>query len=658
ARTVELQSPDQRNVITLSVEGGAAAYTVLRDGRQVIAKSPLGILLQRGNPSGTAIGAEGLMLVDAQTRSGVESFVRPVGKLTQVNEAFREAILTLSASSGQVRRLKIVARAFDDGVAFRYVIPKQPGVGSLSIIDEQTAFIFPRDYDCWGLNIGRLDSSFEGEHDPIRASLIRPSHSYQAPLVCKTGSASFAISESDVENYPGAFYRGLGSGEIGVRVNLSPRKDNPPGARQSLSAARIDASNGFRTPWRLIMLGDKEGELIESHLVDVLAAPSRIGEAGWIKPGLSAWDWWNGNSFALPPEYRSSGPNAGTNTATYKHYIDFAAELGLDYVLIDEGWSVGSSIEPNAQADVTRAKSEVDIAELIRHARSKGVGIWLWLQWQQLDRQLDEALATYARWGVKGIKVDFMDRNDQQMVDYYHRLLSAAARNRLMVNLHGAFPPNGLARTYPNYVTQEGVLGAEYNKWSRRVTARHNVNLAFTRGLLGPMDYTPGGFRHSTPAEFPSKQRFHEPYVMTTRGAALAMYLVYASPVQMVSDTPAAYRTPDGGWQPGVDFIRTVPASWNETRFVSGALDDHVVIARRSGDSWYIGGMTDRARKVTIKLDFLGTGRWSATRWQDGDTISTLDVDRTTVSSTSRLSLDMADNGGGVIVLRPAGSSN
>lgn len=654
AQTVELRSIDQRNVIALSLEAGLPFYSVTRDGRAIIARSPLGMSLESpgGPPSGVAIGSSGFTLATSTVKSGTETFTRPVGKSRQVNAAYREAEITLSAKDGQVRTLKLQLRAFNDGVAIRYVIPPQ-GVANIQIMDEQTAFLFPHDFDCWGLNIGRLQSGFEGEHDRIKASMIRAAHSYQSPLVCKTPNAAFAIAEADVENYPGAFLRGSGSGESGVRVNLAPRTDNITGARQRVIAAKVDASQGFETPWRLIMLGDNEGKLIESDLVDVLAAPSRVRDTSWVKPGLSAWDWWNGNAFPLPAAYRSSGPNAAINSDTYKHYIDFAADLGLEYILIDEGWSVGSTIEPNPAADVTKAKPQVDIEELVRYGRSKGVGIWVWVQWEQLDRQLDDALATYARWGLKGIKVDFMDRNDQAMVDWYHRLLSKAAANRLMVDLHGAYPPNGLARTYPNYLTQEGVMGAEYNKWSRRVTARHNVTLAFTRGLLGPMDYTPGGFRHATPAEFPSKQQFLEPYVMTTRGAALAMYVVYESPLQMVSDTPAAYRTADGGWEPGVDFIRMVPATWDETRFIAGAIDDHVVIARRSGDSWYVGGMTVGPKRIDVPLEFLGSGSYVATKWQDGETISTVSTSSSTVTRTGTITLEMAGNGGGVIVLRP-----
>jgi alpha-glucosidase len=222
-----------------------------------------------------------------------------------------------------------------------------------------------------------------------------------------------------------------------------------------------------------------------------------------------------------------------------------------------------------------------------------------------------------------------------------------------MVDLHGAFPPAGLMRTYPNFVTQEGVLGAENNKWSQRITAKHNIRLAYTRGLLGPMDYTPGGFRHLTPKDFPAKQVFLNPYVMTTRGAALAMYVVYESPLQMISDSPPAYRKANGEWEEGVDFLKMVPASWDETRFIAGDVDEFVVVARRLGQTWYIGGMTDRAREVRIPLDFLGAGDYSARTWEDGASISTLRIGDKRVRKGASLTLKMVANGGGVAVLAP-----
>ena len=225
----------------------------------------------------------------------------------------------------------------------------------------------------------------------------------------------------------------------------------------------------------------------------------------------------------------------------------------------------------------------MDLPAILDYAKDKGVGVWLWVQWKQLDWQMEEALSAYQQWGIKGIKVDFMDRSDQEMVDYFHKLLTATARHKLMVNLHGAYPPNGLVRTYPHYLTQEAVMGAEYNKWSERITATHNVTLPFTRMILGPIDYTPGGFRHAAPSEFPALVRNTLPYVQTTRGQALAMYVVYDSPVQMLADSPITYTRADGSWEEGLEFIRDVPVTWDETRILQGDIGQYIVSARRKG---------------------------------------------------------------------------
>ena len=387
------------------------------------------------------------------------------------------------------------------------------------------------------------------------------------------------------------------------------------------------------------MLADAPGDLAASSLIPTLAAPSQIQDTSWIKPAKTSWDWWN--------DWAVDVPNAGVNTATYKAFIDFSKRMKLDDILIDEGWSVGSDIEPNADADVTRGKPEMDMPALLQYAKSQGVGVWLWLQWQQLDNQMDAAFKQYEAWGIKGVKVDFMNRNDQEMVDWYHKVLEKAAKHHLMVNLHGAYPPTGLNRTWPNYITQEGVLGAENNKWSARITAGHNVTLPFTRMILGPMDYTPGGFRNTTPANF--KHRNHEPMVMTTRGQAVAMYVVYDSPFQMVSDAPAAYANADGA-----QFIQTVPTSWDETRILSGDIGQYIVSARRKGDTWYIGAMTNEAgRTVKVPLSFLGKGAFNAQVLQDGADPTRLKTSDSKVSASTSLTLKLAPSGGAVAVIKP-----
>jgi len=640
AAVITIASPDGHNVVT--VDPDKLTYAVSRKGASIIDASPLGLNLDIAQ-----VGA-GARMTGQTASSAKDRYTIVAGKAASASDHYKQNEIAF-ATADKGFRFSIVVRAYDDGVALRYVVPQQAGVGEFKVKSEATQFNFARDYQCWGANMGAFNTSFEAEYDTITSSQIRNFHNFMAPLVCKTGhgQTTFAIAESDVKGYPGFYLSGRGDAGLGVMVTLPPRFDNDRDYRfrRSVSANASVANASFRTPWRVVMLGDTPGALAASSLIPTLAPPSQIKDTSWIKPAKTSWDWWN--------DWAVNIPNAGVNTATYKAFVDFSKEMKLDDILIDEGWSIGSDVEPNPAADVTRAKPVLDMPELLAYARSQNVGVWLWVQWKQLDRQMDEALKQYEAWGIKGIKVDFMNRNDQEMVDWYHTLLEKAAARRIMVNLHGAYPPNGLARTWPNYITQEGVLGAENNKWSARITAAHNVTLPFTRMILGPMDYTPGGFHHATPADF--KARNHEPMVMTTRGHAIAMYVVYDSPFQMVSGGPASYRNADGkGWADGAEFLQTVPTSWDETRILAGDIGQFIVTARRKGDTWYLGAMSnEKARTLKVPLDFLGKGSYSASVLQDGADISHLAGSSSKVSAGQNLTLKLAPSGGAVAVLKP-----
>jgi len=629
ADPVELTSPDGRLAIRVETVDGKPALSVLRDGRPVIAPSGIGLTLEN------RVTVGGHETFSASTpRTGVDDYAL-LGRESHVRSAWRE--VTLSSSAGADRpAMDLVLRAYDDGVAFRYRVPASADA-PMSVVAENTQFAFPADYGCWGVNLGRFNSSHEGEFDPIAASRIREYNAYDAPLVCETttGGPAFAIAEADLKDYPGLYLSGRGDGGLGVQAKLAPRPDAPT----VVATARI--GQDLLTPWRVVMIGDHAGDLIESTLVTDLSAPAAF-DADWVKPGKSAWDWWNGGKIA-------SVPDSGMNTATFKAFIDFAAANGLQYVTVDEGWYRGAGgggiVRPGV--DVTETVPGIDIPELVAYGRSKGVGLFLWLNWKALDAQFDAALDQYQAWGVAGIKVDFMDRDDQVIVDWYHRLLEQAARRHLMVNLHGAFHPAGMTRTYPNFITQEGVLGAENNKWSSRITADHNVTLAYTRMLVGPMDYTPGGFRNQTPETF--QWRFFLPTVMTTRAHGLAMFVVYESPLQTVADTPDAYAG-----QPETAFIGQVPTTWDETRFLSGEIGQSIVLARRKGRDWYVGAMTNAdGRAVSLPLDFLGRGRFEATVYADGEAADRTTITTQAVGADTTLTLDLKTSGGAAIRITP-----
>ncbi|MEJ2814923.1 glycoside hydrolase family 97 protein [Caulobacter sp. CCG-8] len=628
-----LTSPDGALQVTVSDSDGQARYAVAYKGQPLLAPSPLGLVLSAGGSL-----SHGLKIAGAAPSSGDATYDLVAGKTRTVRDRYNQLDVDFQEPEGGKRRLRVVVRAYDGGVAFRYVLPRQPGLDAVNIRNEETRFDFPADYRCWGLNLGKFGTSHEGEFDPVQASKLREHNLYDAPLVCEGANAAFAIAEADLKDYAGLYLTGRGDGGLGVQAKLSPRLDDPTVAVRTRIGADVVS------PWRVVMVAPKAGQLIESNLVTTLSAPSKVADTSWIKPGKAAWDWWNGPSI-------SGVAKPGMNAETIKRYIDFAAANGLDYMLIDEGWHAGAggggAVQPGV--DVTRPIPELDLPGLIAYAKERKVGLWLWLNWKALDAQMDEAVPLYEQWGIKGIKVDFMDRDDQAMVDYYHRLLTKAGQHHLMVDLHGAEHPTGLIRTYPHYLTQEGVMGAEYNKWSRRVTAAHNVTLPYTRMLLGPMDYTPGGFRNVAPATFDPRNTL--PFVQTTRGQALAMYVVYDSPFGIVADSPDTYKDSPAG----LDFVAAAPTTWDETRFVTGEIGQSVVLARRKGADWWIGAMTnDAGRTVKIPLGFLGAGAFTADIRQDGAAPTDLVASTRTVKAGDVLTLKLAPSGGAAVRLTPA----
>jgi alpha-glucosidase len=378
-----------------------------------------------------------------------------------------------------------------------------------------------------------------------------------------------------------------------------------------------------------------------------LSTPSAISDTSWIVPGKAAWDWWSGDY----DENVNFKP--GMNTATMEHYIDFAAEHHLEYMLVDAGWY------PAAQGDnfahpisILTYVPGINIPEIIAYGKQKGVKVLLWLYWSTLEKQMDEALALYEEWGAAGIKVDFMEHDDQQMVNYFERLVSTAAKHHLIVDLHGAYKPTGLRRTYPNLLTREGVMGMEYSKWSDRETPEHDVTIPFTRMLGGPMDYTPGCFNNATREQF--IPRNVNPMCQGTRAHQLAMYVIFESELAMLSDYPEIYDH-----NPGMEFLEKVPTVWDETKVVNGEPSRYVTIARRHGNNWFLGAMTNwDQRELEIPLTFLGAGDFEAQIFADGadaDKVATsLAISKKNVKAGDKLAIHLAPGGGAAVIFTPA----
>ncbi len=579
AAATTLDSPD--GSITVHIDADASHFTITRRGESVIASSPLGLDLEGAPP------LSGLLL-ETRKNVDVERTVPLVAtKASVALDHYHGTTLVFSEQQGDKRRLFLDLRAYNDGVAFRY---RLDAAGPVRLRGEYTAFVPAGDPTCL---VTLAHRAHEETYERLKISQLPDGTRYDLPVVCTSpsGKTAYAITQAYLTGYTGAALVREG---WGLHVQLSGVPNRPGAAFQSPA--------GLQTAWRVVMMGNRAGDLIESQLVGNLN-PDPEGDFSWVRPGKAAWDWWSGPLAGMKPDM-----------AAYKRFIDFAADAGFPYYLIDAGWAWGANNDAWValpETDITRPGKGIDIQELVRYANAKGVGLLLWAHWKHVDERMDEVLDTYVRWGIKGVKFDFMSRDDQDMVDFYQRVAAATAKRHLLLDLHGAYVPDGLRRTYPNYITQEGVLGAEWNKMTARVRPEHNLILPYTRMLAGPMDYTPGGFRHVMPEDF--KVQAVMPLTQNTRGQALAMYVVYDSPLQMVSDDPEAYRN-----AAGFDFIRRVPTAWDKTRFVSGEPGRDIVLARRQGDTWYVGAMRagekDGFVGQSVSLDFLPPGRYLGRR--------------------------------------------
>ncbi|WP_296611112.1 glycoside hydrolase family 97 protein [Sphingomonas sp.] len=612
--TLAVSSPDHRNEIAISRDG--ATFSIRRDGQPVIATSPLGIELA-DRP------AWARMTLSRRVDRAVDRNVRLVaGKSAIARDHYRQSLLTFREVDGLRRTITLEIRAYDDGIALRYLMT---GMSSAEVTGERTAFRIGSRDDCL---VSKTTGPHEAKFFPARIGSLAAGVRYDVPIVCtaSSGRIGYAIAQADLGGYTGSSL--VRDGDT-LKVDLSP----VPGRAQPV----VRADRDLRSAWRVIMLADRPGDLIASNLIGNLN-PMPRGDFSWVRPGKAAWDWWSGPLAGMP----ATMPN-------YRRFIDFAAQNRLPYYLIDAGWALGAGpcCDALPTTDITQAAPGVDMPALVRYARGRSVKLLLWVHWKHLSERMDVALDTYQHWGIAGVKVDFMERDDEEMVAFYRKLAAATARRHLLLDLHAAYPPDGLNRTFPNFITQEGLLGAEYNKLSSEVTASHNVSLAYTRMLLGPMDYTPGGMRSVAPGDF--TVRDVAPLVKTTRGQALAMYVVYESPLQMVADSPDAYAGADG-----FDFIRSVPTAWDETRFLAGETGRSIVLARRKGSTWYIGAMTDETpRAINVPLTFLAPGRYRATIWQDSDRPTAVTRSVRDVSRGDELSLSLAGSGGAATILAP-----
>jgi alpha-glucosidase len=640
--SILLSSPDNLIQIKFSIvsaagqaSGGQLVYEVAYKGKPLLEKSNLGLDLQ----DQPALGA-GLRIVDSKPSKINETYSVPAGKFNPVHNECNTIAVDLLENQRSARKLTIEARAYNDGVAFRYVIPDEPHTKTVRVVNEKTQFVLPEDATMFPLILRNFRSSWEDNYRTLAVTGLHPESLVGLPLLMELpGKAWLAITEAHIENYAGMYlmHSPIENSRI-LEARLSPHVDEP--------GLAVSGQTPIQSPWRVVMIGDAPGRLIESNIVENLNPPSAISDTSWIRPGKAAWDWWSG------PYDEGVDFKVGKNTATAKHYIDFASKSGFEYFMLDGGWAARGTGANDSGADITQAQPNLDMPELLQYAKSKNVKIWLWAHWTDIDRQMDEAFPLYEKWGIAGVKIDFMNRDDQWMVDFYRRVAKNAAEHHLMIDFHGAYKPDGIRRTYPNVITREGVLGLEYNKWSARVTPDHNLMLAFTRMLAGPMDYTPGGFTNVNREAF--QPRNVHPMVMGTRAHQVALFIVFQSPFEMVSDYPEAYTG-----QKEFPFLAAVPTTWDETRVLNAKVGGYITIARRHGKEWYIGSITgSHAAQLDIPTEFLGAGEYTAETMSDApdaDSSPTHTVlEQKKVNRSERLHATLVPGGGQAIRLRPA----
>lgn len=638
---VEVSSPNQRIALRFAIEPGKGqasgdgqlVYSITYGGKPVLENSALKLELEGQAPLGAAVHIAGNV-----PGHGVDDYTLFTGKASSVHDAYNSMTLRAEESGSSGRKFAIEARVYNDAVAFRYVVPKQAALDRYRLTQEDTEFRLSTDAPAWALRLPNYQSGYESEYIPQVLSALSNQGGVSsyilngAPMLLHLpGVAWAAIGEADLEGNS-AMYLENPSGNWGGHYLVS--KISPPVDGQG---AAVDASLPHESAWRVVLLGDRPGDLIESNVITDLNPPNRVSDTSWIHPGKASWDWWNGD---IGPDGKSA-----YTTETMKYYVDFAAASGFPYMMLDAGWS---------GRDITQLRGNVDVPELVRYAAKKKVKIWVWVYSKSVAAQMQTAFPLYEKWGVAGVKIDFILRNDQKGIQFYYDVAKLAAEHHLMVDFHGATQPWGIERTYPNVLNYEAVLGLENNKAGRRDGPVDRTVFPFTRMLDGPLDYTPGGFNNVTEDEFVARDKF--PMVMGTRAQQLALYVVYQAPFEMVSDVPSAYAN-----QPSFQFLRDVPTAWDATRVLAGDPGEYIAIARRHGQEWYLGSITNwTPRDLRISLDFLGRGAYTAEIYEDASDADKnpkhVSILKKIVHRNDTLTLPLAKGGGCAIRFVPSGS--
>jgi alpha-glucosidase len=634
---LDLASPDHQLMLHFGTkpspgaQSGKLLYSATFRGKPILDDSALGLELA----DQPALGSD-VRIVDSNAGSGVDDYSLSNQKVSKVHDAYNSLVIHVEENATAHRTMTIEARAYNGGFAFRYLLPQQDGIQQLRLRKEDTEFRLSMDATDWLLALPNYRSSYESEYVQLPTSALSNQGGVSSHfliglplLIHEPGVAWMDIVEADLEGSTSMYVTNPSGNWAGhwFSALLSPRHDNADVA--------VEATLPWHSAWRVVEVADDPGRLVESTLQYDLSPPSRVADTSWIHPGKASWNWWVNDAD------RNGTPSFTTDNM--KYYVDFAAQSGFPYMMLDAGWSAGR--------DITHMNGKIDVPELARYAGTKNVKVWIWCYSESVAQQMQEAFPLFEKWGVAGVKIDFVNRDDQQGIQWYYDVAKLAAEHHLMVDFHGTRTPWGLERTYPNVLSYEGVLGMENNKVGRRDSPVDRSVFAFTRLLAGPMDYTAGGFRNATEDDFVAQDT--NPMVMGTRAQQLALYVIFQTPFQMVSDSPQSYAG-----QPAFQFIKDVPVAWDATRVLNGRPGEFITIARRHGDEWYLGSMTNwTPRTIDLPLSFLGTGTYTAEIYADGSDAATqpqhVAIRREEVKSTQSLTLHLAPGGGCAIRFIP-----
>ena len=630
SKDFEVKSPD--GAVIVKVETGAKLeWSVQIMGQQIIAPSVMSMQLEGGDVLG-----DNAKIVSSNT----EKINTVINTVNYVKAHIQDDCtqLTINCENGY----GVIFRVYNDAVAYRFFTKKN---GEIVIKNEDANFNFTDDDNAfipyqWDYRGGKIfNSSFEALYRESKISEFAKDSLAFLPLLVDVGNnKKVVILEADLEDYPGMYLNinQTGKGFMGVYAPYPLEAElggyggiNYVPTKRADYIAKTSGTRNF--PWRAIAISNKDKELLNNDIVQKLASPPRIADVSWIKPGQVSWDWWNDRNISHV-DFK-----AGMNTPTYKYFIDFATANKIKYIIIDGGWS--------PSLDLTKIRPEINLQEIIDYGKKKKVDVILWASWYAVTQQMDTIFPLYSKMGVKGFKIDFVDRDDQVAVASLYQIAKKAAEYYLLVDYHGVFKPTGLQRTYPNVVGYEGVKGLENYKWAIEDQPRYVVSIPYIRMMAGPMDYTPGAMRNSNKANF--RPINDNPMSQGTRCSQLAMYIIFEAPLQMLADNPTIYMRE----QECTNFIVKVPTTFDETVPLDGKVGEYVSLARKKGDTWYVGAMTNwTARVLTIDFSFLGTGDYEAVIFKDGINADRDGTDykreEIRISSRTKLSIKLAPGGG------------